>query len=45
VDAPAGWSLHAVHVRRGNQGGEDAAYPVDEIAPDFAVVVVLDEAF
>ena len=43
VDAPAWWTLHAVHVRRGNKGGQDAAHPVDEIAPDFAVVVVFDE--
>jgi len=28
-----------------NQRGEDAAHPVDEIAPNFAVVVVFDEAF
>ncbi|MGH6796329.1 MAG: hypothetical protein ACREDD_03200 [Methylocella sp.] len=33
-----------VHFRRGNQGGQDAAHPVDEIAPDFAAVVVFDEA-
>ncbi|MGI8569143.1 MAG: hypothetical protein ACR2KT_08795 [Methylocella sp.] len=45
MDALAGWILYAVHVRRGNQGGQDVAHPFDEIAPDFAVVVVFDEVF
>ena len=45
VDIPAGRTLYAIHVRRGNQGREDAAHPVDEIPPDFAVVVDFDQAF
>jgi hypothetical protein len=45
VDVSAWWTLHAVHVRRGNEGREDAAHPVHEIPPDFAVVVLFDQAF
>jgi hypothetical protein len=44
VDVPSGRPLYTVHIRRGNQEGQDAAHPVDKVAPDFTVVVVLDEA-
>ena len=43
MDAPARWALQTFDVLGALQGGEDAAEPADQIAPDPAIIVILDK--
>jgi hypothetical protein len=37
--------LYSVNIRRHNQGGEDCANPVHQVAPNTPAIVILDKAF
>jgi hypothetical protein len=45
VDAPAGRTFQPFYVLDAQQGGENAANPVDQITPDSPLLVILDKAF
>lgn len=45
VDVPTGRTLNAINVRCGNQSRQYAAHPVHEVAADFVIVVIFNEAF
>jgi hypothetical protein len=45
MDAPAGWTFQPLDGFNDQQGGQDAADPVDQIAADAPFVVILDKMF